>query len=508
MKIPDIKTSETLTQYAERLSGIVITKKEPELRKRKGQYYTPPAVAKYMASLFQIKANNIRILDPGAGVGILSAAICEQVLEYKQKTSIHIDAFENDKFTIEFLEKILSSCKDKFEDAGHSLDYSINTDDFILNAESNQRRYDLVISNPPYYKINRGTYQSEKLMKIINGQPNIYTYFMASSTMLLDKNGQIVLLTPRSYCSGLYFKKFRKWFFSEIKPQYIHLYHSRKDLFKKDNVLQETIILMGKKSSRSPKHILIGSSNGNGPDKVKLRKTLYSNVIIHLADDTLLRIPESETDELIASELHKFKNTIEDLGFKVSTGPVVPFRAIEFLSNGKKKGTVPLFWMQNIVDGIVKWPVNINKKGNSIIQSKESLGILLPNENYVFIKRFSSKEGKKRINAGVYLRSPFDTNYIGVENHVNYLYKLQGKMTLNESFGLCTLLNSRLYNRYFQITNGNTQVNASELNTLPVPNIETIIAIGKIVRTKKKDSTHPESIILEQLNLTHLIIKP
>ena len=50
------------------------TKKE---RKKIGQFFTDSQTAQFMASMFSFSKNRIRVLDPGAGTGILSAALIE-----------------------------------------------------------------------------------------------------------------------------------------------------------------------------------------------------------------------------------------------------------------------------------------------------------------------------------------------------------------------------------------------------------------------------------------------
>ena len=47
---------------------------------------------------------------------------------------------------------------------------------------------------------------------------------------------------PRSWTSGAYFKRFRKYFLTEGKLEHIHLFVSRNKVFDKESVLQETII--------------------------------------------------------------------------------------------------------------------------------------------------------------------------------------------------------------------------------------------------------------------------
>ena len=54
-----------------------------------------------------------------------------------------------------------------------------------------------------------------------------------------------------------------------------------------------------------------------------------------------------------------------------------------------------------------------------------------------------------------------------------------------EAYGLSAILNSTIYDRYFQIINGSTQVNASEIMNFPFPDIEKIRLIGRLVRENK-----------------------
>jgi len=41
------------------------------IRKKIGQFFTPPSIANYMSSLMEYNQSSIRILDAGAGTGIL-----------------------------------------------------------------------------------------------------------------------------------------------------------------------------------------------------------------------------------------------------------------------------------------------------------------------------------------------------------------------------------------------------------------------------------------------------
>ena len=69
--------------------------------------------------------------------------------------------------------------------------------------------------------------------------------------------------------------------------------------------------------------------------------------------------------------------------------------------------------------------------------------------------------------------SDLNTEFMTVENHVNYLTRKDGmEMTRNEIDQLFDILMSDMYERYIRLINGSTQINAGELNKLPLQRIE------------------------------------
>ena len=67
---------------------------------------------------------------------------------------------------------------------------------------------------------------------------------------------------------------------------------------------------------------------------------------------------------------------------------------------------------------------------------------------------------------------------ISTQNKINFIC---GIRELSECvvYGLYVLFNSTLYDRYYRILNGSTQVNSTEINTMPVPSMNIIEAMGK-----------------------------
>jgi len=506
-ELPTRSENQTLTDYAETLSDLYIQKQSLTHRKKRGQYFTPKRVSEFMVQLFDgiHGYEKIRILDPGAGVGNFESAICDYIASQNKEvntTKVHVsfDLYENCEDIIPFLELNMRACKEFMAQKGLDISFRIFKENFILahtvdfqeelvnQIPSAEFKYDLVICNPPYYKLKKNSPEALAMKKIVKGQPNIYVLFMAMAAKLIKGGGQLVFLTPRSYCTGNYFSEFRKWFLDHITLIRLHVFESRR-LLEKEAVLQEMLILKGERGREQPDNITVSGSykEPNQTTQLTMREVPFDMVVISRDDDIQIRIPTTEIEELIAKEIDKLKFTLMALGFKASTGPVVPFRITDYLlskMDGEGK-SAPLIWMENIRYGKVVWPLPTNKKPVALLVGEKTNRLFIPNSNYVLIKRFSTREGKRRINAGVLIQRWLPIQIVAIENHVNYVYKVGAKLTKDEAYGLTEVFNSKLYNLYFRMSNGSTQVNASELNKIPLPSLDIIARIGQHVREKE-----------------------
>jgi adenine-specific DNA-methyltransferase len=494
-----------------------LTSLNGESRKNIGQVFTPAPIARFMADMFDLERENISILDPGAGTGILTAALSERFINFESPLKIRIDAYENDKLVLPFLKHNLQQIKQAFHHSNHHFEFKIINEDFIENNSnfinsgslfSNMEAkpcYDFIISNPPYYKLAKSHHHSLLMKKVVHGQPNIYFFFMALAAILLKKHGQLVFITPRSYCSGLYFKRFRKWFLEKIKLEHIHTFESRRETFNNE-VLQETIIIKGVKKKSNPSSINITSSHNSKFDKSVTVRTNYATIIQADDPELIIHVPSNNLDIEILQFIRSWKNKFSDLGFRISTGPVVSFRATKHLSSdtyfdGEKK--VPLLWMNHLKNFKVQFPNKNLKKPQTIKVSSESIKLLLKNDNYVLVKRFTSKEQKKRVYAACYSKNSFNADFIGVENHLNYIWKPSSELTTIEALGIMAILNSSIIDKYFRVVNGNTQVNATEINNLPFPSYVKIIEIGKIMESLKNiDDDSINSLVMKSLDIS------
>ena len=127
----------------------------------------------------------------------------------------------------------------------------------------------------------------------------------------------------------------------------------------------------------------------------------------------------------------------------------------------------------------VTWP--LDRKKPEYIRRAGAEGLLVPNRNYVLLRRFSAKEEARRLIAAPWIARDSALSKVGLENHLNYVHRPGGTLSEDEAWGLAALYNSRLLDTWFRTTNGNTQVSATELRGMPLPPRETIVALGRRV---------------------------
>lgn len=494
-----------IVAYSFDLGQQLLTRRTGAARKRLGQYLTPPVVARYMAQQLQPRQAITRVLDPAMGSGILLCAVIEQVIESGYPTELVVEGYEVDKELCLVARQVLAVAREKAAYYGITLHSCVYEADFVLAHASlaqpglllfdpdmgkqSNTTYDAIIANPPYFKLHSKDPRARAVVGKIKGHTNIYTLFMGLGTRLLSRGGLACFVVPRSFCSGAYFASFRREFLERATPLAIHVLTSRQANFKQDEILQENVIVTfkGREShTAEPDTITITVSQ----DTAQLHGMLLSRQIStkHFLGrrngGLFFRLPTTELDDRIIETIDNWPGTLAHYGISVSTGPVVAFRAEAWLREAEAVGkgeAAPLLWMQNVSAQKVNWPVTRGKKAQAIACAHEVQMLLIRVANYVLIRRFSAKEERRRLTAAPFLRQDFAYGQIGLENHLNYLYRAGGELEIYEAVGLAALLNSALVDRYFRITNGNTQVNAAELRALPLPPLPVIKKIGENV---------------------------
>ena len=514
----DIAVIDNLTERAEVIRQNYSSQNNSVQRKLYSQFFTPSAIASFMASLFTFADDKklIKILDPGAGTGILSAALVDKLLSFNLSLQrIEVTAVEVDAKLERHIESSYEICNEKCKEAGINFSYKIINDDFIkygyseiihstgddlLFEEKRERAYfDLIILNPPYKKIDSSSNTRKMLNRIGLETTNLYTAFLYLSSYFLEKDGQIAAITPRSFCNGTYFKKFREIFFSRFFFQRIHIYNLRNKAFSKDDVLQENIIFLA--SPIKPKNNEVHITTSDSPDD-EMFKTLNINhdFIIQPGDkNKIIHIITDEYSLKIINRISSLKHKLHDIGVNVSTGKIVDFRIKPNLANNDNYNIAPLFYPFHFSKGTINWPINSAKKKEAVFVNTKTKSDLVEEGYYVFCKRFSSKEEKKRITAAFYDYTKFNFNLIGIENHLNYFHINNSPLSRNLALGLALYLNSTLVDQYFRLFNGHTQVNADDLRFLYYPDTNQLNEMGKYFTDELPSQEEIDTIIEREL---------
>lgn len=506
------------SDFADRL-GIYYTQQvTTNHKKANGQFFTPTLIARLLASFCDISKTKVRILDPGCGTVILSCALIEYLIEVQNGIK-HIDlvAYETDLELIPFSHKALNYLKEWLINKEIQFNYILHNSDFVLENASVLKKnrlpslfeetkhvdknFDVIISNPPYFKLSKDDKRVIASQELVSGQPNIYSIFMGIAAKLLSENGELIFITPRSFTSGNYFKAFRELFFSTVQVEKVHLFNSRKDTFNRDKVLQETVVIKAVREIINPnKKVFVSSSVGVKDIFKPSIKCFNSSELIDLTSkEKILHLPTCDKEENILSLVSTWENVLTDFNIKISTGPVVSFRALNFIQNNYENGTVflaPLFWLHNVNKMILEWPKQLKDKGQFIRIENGSKSLLIPNKNYIFLRRFSTKDDKSRLIAAPYFCNYVQSDFIGVENKVNYIHRKGGHLDRNEMVGICAILNSELFDNYFQIFNGNVNVSATELREMKFPPLNDIKQIGyKIILSNDYSMMNVNNIV-------------
>lgn len=503
--------NETPSSYADRLGLYYTSKVTIGHKKSLGQFFTPVSVARFMANLCSLNRSRLKILDPGCGIGILACAVVEALIANGGVVELELVAFETDVEILPLTDRCLEYLRDWLIKKDVQFSYFLCKNDFVLHNStllatwiSSDELYDVIIANPPYFKMPKSDPRALAAKSVSFGQSNIYSIFLIIAGMLLQDHGELIFITPRSFTSGSYFRMFREKIFSMVDLVHIHLFESRKDAFQRDKILQENIIVLARKKREKNKcqlqldlselspTIKISTSKGISDVLNRTEREFpFESLVNFESSQKILHLPLSRNDVTAIAVFKSWRNTLKDYEMEISTGPVVDFRSSEFILDEKKEGVVPLIYLHNVGKMSFNWPafnkIRGKSKGRFIVRNEKSEGRLVANKDYVLLRRFSSKDDESRLVSTAYFSKLLcEFEVIGIENHLNYIYRPKGVMLPEEVMGLAVLLNSKLFDIYFRTFNGNINVSATELRVMPLPNLETIKKIGRLILIQEK----------------------
>lgn len=201
-------------------------------RKKLSQFFTPVAVAEFMAQWIVSNPSCKTVLDPAIGLGIFFRTI------QKLSPSNHYKfvGYDIDKTVLE-----------KATDLFSTNDVEFRNEDYLFNDWGNF--YDGIICNPPYLKFqdykNRRSSLTEfqsRLDMNLSGFTNIYSMFMLKSVNQLSVNGRAAYLIPSEFLNADYGTTIKKLLLENGSLRFVILFDAKENVF--DDALTTSCILL------------------------------------------------------------------------------------------------------------------------------------------------------------------------------------------------------------------------------------------------------------------------
>jgi adenine-specific DNA-methyltransferase len=351
---------------------------DPRRRSMLGQFFTPPATARLMASMSTNMSQRVRLLDAGAGVGALTAAwiaeICSRPVRPKE---VVLTAYELDKALLPALRQTLTACERACATAGITCKWEIHATDFIEAAvtaldlglfQTEHAVFDVALLNPPYKKFHAESRTRQLLRRLNIETSNLYTAFLSLVVLLLNDSGELIAITPRSFCNGPYFRPFRQHLLQHVNLTQVHVFEARDHAFRDDEVLQENVILHAVKGVFQQPLVKISQSRTPDDPITIERNVPFERVVRPDDSQAFIHLVPDDEGHALAEVMEMLPCTLDELRLCVSTGRVVDFRARTWLRAEPTTGTVPLIYPTHFNNGVVRWPKVDTKKPNAIVR--------------------------------------------------------------------------------------------------------------------------------------------
>lgn len=448
--------------------------KKTEEIKSKSQYFTPIEEADMLIEDIEIKRiDTVKILDPACGNGILLIKILEKIISNNDKLrTIIIHIYEIEAELLDNVKYLMSTIK--FNHINFQIEFY--NEDFLNSA--NNVKYDYIIMNPPYKKINAKDVPKD-LDKFLYGQPNLYHLFITKALELVEENGLICIISPKNYLSGKYTEKLRKYIIKNFSMVKIHTFNDRNKYFS-NNITQEVCIVHIKKSDEQD---IIISYN----DEAKF--IVNKNDIILGGDKFIVATPRSLEDYDLLNKFKKFPVGTIGKDILVKVGKVVQFRVKGKDINLRDKeftnyrNGMPLIVYRHISGREINYRTLGDKRKNNaitLINDGSNVSLIINNSNYLMIRKNIDKKYDKLIHAISYLKS-LKSDKLAIDNSILYITNKSDSLSKEIIVGLKFIFMSKFFDDYYRMVNSSHTINVYELENMHFPDIQTVYSIGDYV---------------------------
>lgn len=501
-----------MLNLAVRNTGKLIREKSKSENVRLGRLFTKKDTAALMASMLRLDYNKsvYTVLDPGAGTGILTAAVIEEICKkHSACKQIFITCYENDPVFVPMLRDNLERIRKKARhDYNVKLYVTVYEENYLVDSKNHytvsffdtvEDKYDIIICNPPTELVDRSSAEAETVGGVTQLKISAAFLFAKLAGRHLEEGGQFVIMLPTIVASASQLTSYRQEMAASLSLEKIHLFVGKQKNLKRAIPLKKSIILAYGKCKK-PDTISITTSTDGGKSISALPPLEYDFVVDK--EDGTLTLPKSVEDTRIVKYISGFPETLSGLGLKMSTGLIIDSKCEGLLFTEPIKGCVPLLRTSAIKNGQISFPQPVKRQYIAPVNTR----LIQKNKNMVIIKRVPAKSDDRFVNSAIYMAAQLPSyRYISTHNKINFIdtKDKNAEICPRLAFGLFALLNSTIYDRYISIVSKSKQINSKELRYLPLPARNIIENIGmRLMATKQTSVTACDQIVNPTLHIT------
>jgi adenine-specific DNA-methyltransferase len=458
-----------------------------------GIFYTPPILVDRLLNKAEVAGHDWateRVLDPACGAGAFLVQVAERTAAAMSSAdpaillagiASRLTGWDLDPFAA-WLAQLATEAVllPHVIASGRRLRSVVEVADAFAVFPASRESWGLVVGNPPFGKVKDTPYLRARFGRSLHGHPNLYGMFLDTAVHLAKPNGgMIAFLTPPSFLAGQYFRNLRRLLREQASPVSIDLVESRADVF--DDVLQEVALSVFKRGRQvQPAQCAAVHVVPTGIRHTGIRVEPTGPLILPADPYGPWTLARSANDSDLVAKLRAMPARLADWGYQVSTGPLVWNRHKLQLHDTLKPGRVPVVWAESVTpDG--RFALKATKRNHRAWFTPR--GADDPNivdRRCVLVQRTTAKEQHRRLIAAEMPASLLaQFKVVTVENHLNMVRTI-GRRPKVPLHVLAAFLATDTADRVLRCINASVAVSASELESMPLPTAESVVAaMGK-----------------------------
>lgn len=475
------------TTEANALLGRVYTQALPKpYRALHGIFYTPPMLVDRLLHRVETAEHGwatSRVIDPACGAGAFLVQAAERMAAALpnadpaiQLASIasRLKGWEIDPFAAWLAQlSVEATLLPQVIASSRRLQQMVDVADALVGFAASREAWDLVMGNPPFGKIKDTPALRQRFERSLHGHPNLYGLFIDLAVHLAKPGGLVALLTPASFLSGQYFRKLRRLLREQAPPVSLDLVDSRANVF--DDVLQEVVLsVFCRGASVQPADCAVVQMTASA-----IRVEPTGALDLPADPHEPWPLPRSADDAALVTRLHTMPARLADWGYEVSTGPLVWNRHKPRLHDKPAPGRFPVVWAESVTpDG--RFVLKATKRNHRAwFEPRDMSDPNLVDRPCVLVQRTTAKEQQRRLIAAEMPASLISRfKLVAVENHLNMIRPIGRRPKVSPRV-LAAFLATDTADRVLRCINASVAVSASELEAMPLPAAEVVMAAAK-----------------------------